>query len=59
MEHAWGNFWHGLHGLQSVSVACEDAVHFGLVISNTIVQVAKLIRDDLGVDPFQHPMWKP
>jgi hypothetical protein len=59
VEHAWANFWHGLHGLQSVSVACEDAVHFALVISNTIVRVAKMIQDELGVDVFKDPMWKP
>jgi hypothetical protein len=58
VEHAWVNFWHGLHGLQSVGVACEEAVHFGLVISNMIVRVAGMIQDELGVDVFNDPMWK-
>lgn len=59
VEHAWANFWHGLHGLQSVSVACEEAVHFGLVMSNTIVKVAGLIKNELGIEPMTHPNWKP
>jgi hypothetical protein len=57
-EEAYGNFWMGLDGLQRVSVACPEAVHFGLALSNHIVQVAGAIRRDLGINPMTHRDWK-
>lgn len=58
VEDAWGNFWFGLHGLQRVSVACPEAVHFALALSNMIVKVAPMIKAELGIDPMRDPNWK-
>lgn len=58
LEDAWQNFWFGLHGLQSVSVACPEAVHFAMFMSNVIVRVAGMIEKELSVRPMEHPAWK-
>lgn len=58
VELAYANLWWGVHGLEKIAIAVSTATHFSIAASNHIRFVAEMVRKDLGVDPFTHPMWK-
>jgi hypothetical protein len=58
IESAYAALWWGVHGLNKIAIAVSTATHFSIAAANHIRFVAELVRDDLGIDVFTHPMWK-
>jgi hypothetical protein len=46
------NMWFGLKGLTRVSIACKDAAHFSVALSNEKSKIANYIEKYLGFDPI-------
>ncbi len=53
LADACAYFWQGIIGLRKVCFACPEARHAGLAVSNHERQVAKMIQDWLGIDPYK------
>ena len=57
-ESAWASLWWAVNALSSLSVAIGTATHFSVACNNHVAAVARMIENELGIDPFEHPMWQ-
>lgn len=57
-ERALGSFWYGLYGLERIAVAARTATHFSIAMNNHIVQIARYIESEIGIDPMTADGWR-
>ena len=46
------NFWFGIRALQSLSIACVEAVHFALAMNTNAQRADRYIEKELGFSPI-------
>lgn len=46
------NMWWGLKALSKIGIACPDAVHFNIALSNEMSNISNYIKKHLGFDPI-------
>ena len=46
------NMWWGVRALNKMGIACKDATHFNIAISNEMSKIADYIEDKLGFNPI-------
>lgn len=59
LENALVTFWHGVRALNRVAIACTEAKHFSIAISNEMRRVALYIEECIGINPIakEHPLF--
>jgi hypothetical protein len=57
LETACMNLWWALDGMNKITIGVGTATHASLAVMNHMRDVGRYIRERLGVDPWEHPMW--